>query len=65
MTASVAPVNPFDALLAELIPSRPDTTPVRGPWTKTEQDAHWNALCEAMGDIKAMRNPPKPARRAA
>ena len=64
MTAPVTP-NPFDALLVELIPSRPETTPVRGPWTKAEQDAHWDALCEAMGDTKAMRNQPKTGRQAA
>lgn len=61
MTAPVAPANPFDTLLAELIPSRPETTPVRGPWTKAEQDAHWNALCDAVGDTKAMRDPSKTA----
>lgn len=65
MTAPVAPANPFDALLAELIPSRPETTPVRGPWTKAEQDAHWNALCETVGDTRAMRPQPKAGRQAA
>lgn len=64
MTAPVAPANPFDALLAELIPSCPER-PALEPWSKAEQDAHWDALCEAMGDIKAMRNPPKAGRRAA
>ncbi|MGA5670017.1 hypothetical protein ACPCTG_31620 [Streptomyces pseudogriseolus] len=61
MTAPVAPANRIVVLLAELIPSRPETTPVRGPWTKAEQDAHWNALCDAVGTPGAPRPPTKTA----
>jgi hypothetical protein len=50
-----APVSPIDALLAELVPTRPDPAVSRGPWTEAEQDAHWAQLCEAVGTPGAPR----------
>jgi hypothetical protein len=41
-------VSPFDRLLAEAIPIRP-TNPARQPWTQADRDAHWAALCHAVG----------------
>jgi hypothetical protein len=48
-------VTPLERLLAEAIPVRPapppDTprqTEIGRYWTPAEQDAHWNALCEAV-----------------
>lgn len=35
-------------LTAESIPQRPATPPIR-PWTAEERDAHWTALCHAVG----------------
>ena len=53
--------TPLDRLLAEAIPTRPPNTPTPGPrpeprpWTPAEQDAHWQALCEAVGTPGAPR----------
>lgn len=48
--------TPYERLLAETIPTRPPPAipmPRRVPaghsWTAAEQDAHWQALCEAVG----------------
>lgn len=60
-----APANRIVVLMAELVPSRPETTPVRGPWTKAEQDAHWNALCDAVGTPGTPRPQPKAGPQAA
>jgi hypothetical protein len=54
---TVTPLTPtMDRLLLELVPTRP-TVATPGPWTREEQDAHWNALCETVGA-------PRPARPA-
>lgn len=50
-------MTPLDRLLLEAIPTRPPpaANPDRPPpeyvsrWTPAEQDAHWAALCEAVG----------------
>ncbi|MBP5913207.1 hypothetical protein F3K34_13285 [Streptomyces sp. LBUM 1486] len=49
-------MSPLERLLAEDIPTRPPPAPAaprtstsRQPWTPAEQDAHWNALCHAVG----------------
>lgn len=48
--------TPLDRLLAEQIPTRPppaEPRPRRFPtghqWTREQQDAHWNDLCDAVG----------------
>jgi hypothetical protein len=41
-------MSPLDRLLAEAIPIRP-ANPHRQPWTQQQQDAHWAALCHAVG----------------
>jgi hypothetical protein len=41
-------VSPLDRLLAEAIPIRP-ANPHRQPWTQADRDAHWAALCRAVG----------------
>ncbi|MGW5430389.1 hypothetical protein ACWET9_24735 [Streptomyces sp. NPDC004059] len=41
-------MSPLDRLLTEAIPIRP-TNPARQPWTDADRDAHWNALCTAVG----------------
>ena len=48
-------MSPLDALLLELVPTRPDPAPPRGPWTEQQQDEHWAALCEAVGTPGAER----------
>lgn len=55
-------MTPLERLLAEDIPTRPPPAmpgPRRVPaghhWTPAEQDAHWNALCEAIGAPKEQR----------
>lgn len=56
-----------DQLLAESVPDGTfgDAQPrIRVPWTPAEQDAHWNALAEAIGSPREMR-PPRRAPRAA
>jgi hypothetical protein len=58
--------TPYDRrmaeLMAELIPTRPAPPPKPepppkpiAPWTRAEQDAHWAALCEALGTPGAPR----------
>lgn len=49
-------MTPLERLLAETIPTRPTPAPSASrptspgrPWTREEQDAHWNALCQAVG----------------
>ncbi|MBE1597167.1 hypothetical protein H4687_003296 [Streptomyces stelliscabiei] len=49
-------MTPLERLLAEDIPTRPPPAPStprtstgRRPWTPAEQDAHWQALCDAVG----------------
>jgi hypothetical protein len=49
-------MSPLERLLAEGIPTRPPPAaplPRRVPaghrWTPAEQEAHWQALCEAVG----------------
>jgi hypothetical protein len=44
----------MDRLLTEDVPTRPEPAPpqprpYQGMWTRTEQDAHWAALCAAVG----------------
>lgn len=57
---TVTPLTPaMDRLLLELVPTRP-TTATPGPWTREQQDAHWNTLCETVGTPGA----PRPARTA-
>ncbi|MEU3529381.1 hypothetical protein AB0E62_37010 [Streptomyces sp. NPDC038707] len=55
-------MSPLDRLLAETIPIRPapppgsparDQTPSH--WTPQQQDAHWQALCAAVGTPGAPR----------
>lgn len=55
-------MNPYERLLAEQIPTRPTPAPsVPRPtspghqWTREEQDAHWNALCAAVGATREQR----------
>jgi hypothetical protein len=55
-------MTPLDRLLAETIPTRPppaEPRPRRFPtghqWTPAEQDAHWAALCEAVGATREQR----------
>ncbi|MEU3507631.1 hypothetical protein ABZ733_06845 [Streptomyces longwoodensis] len=51
-------------LTAETIPQRP-ATPPRRPWTPEEQDAHWTALCAAVGTPDAKRPTTDPERHTA
>lgn len=58
-------MSPLEALLTEAIPHRPDPAPPRPRtyqqyWTQAEQDAHWNALCRAVGTPEAKRPTPTP-----
>jgi hypothetical protein len=55
-------VTPLERLLAEAIPVRPAPPPNRPRtagsarcWTPAEQDAHWNALREAVGALHEQR----------
>lgn len=48
-------MSPLDALLLELVPTRPDPAPPRGLWSEEAQEAHWRALCEAVGTPGASR----------
>lgn len=41
-------MSPFERLLQEAIPTRP-ANPNRQPWTDTDRDNHWAALCHAVG----------------
>lgn len=41
-------MNPLECLLAEAIPVRPKPPTPPPTWTPEEQDAHWNALCQAV-----------------
>lgn len=56
-------MTPLDRLLAETIPTRPPPhQPTHHPhhtWTPAEQDAHWQALCNAVGTPGEPR-PPQP-----
>ncbi|MHB9857665.1 hypothetical protein [Streptomyces sp. YIM S03343] len=61
-------MSALDRLLAETIPTRPPHPPPRTRrWTEAEQDAHWAALCNAVGTPGAQRPrlrlvpPPEPA----
>lgn len=47
-------MTPYERLLAEAIPIRPED-PHRRPWTAAEQDAHWQALCNTVGTPGAQR----------
>lgn len=54
-------MNAYERLLAEQIPTRPAPAPSAPrpvparSWTPAEQDAHWQALCEAVGTPDARR----------
>jgi len=55
-------VSPLERLLAETIPTRPPPAtplPRRVPpghqWTPAEQEAHWQALCQAVGATNEQR----------
>ncbi|MET8826045.1 hypothetical protein ABZX40_13315 [Streptomyces sp. NPDC004610] len=54
-------MSPLERLLQEAIPTRPEPPaphprPADAPaWTRAEQDAHWQALCEAVGTPDAHR----------
>lgn len=52
-----------DQLTRESIPDGTfgQAQPATSPWTRAEQDTHWNDLAEALGAYKDMR----PKRRAA
>ena len=60
-------MSPLDALLLELVPTRPDPAPQRpalpnhSQWTEQQQDEHWAALCEAVGTPGAERPTARPA----
>lgn len=45
----------LDRLLAESIPTRPAPAEPWRQWTTAEQDAHWNALCDAIGQPNEKR----------
>jgi hypothetical protein len=54
--------TPYERLMAEQIPTRPRRAPKPEPppkpiepWTTAEQNAHWAALCEAVGIRSAKR----------
>lgn len=56
-------MSPLDRLLSEAIPQRPDPAPPRPRpyqqyWTPAERDAHWAALCHAVGTPDAKRPAP-------
>ena len=62
MTNTTDGLSPYDRLMAEAIPTRPRPAPKPEPppkpiqpWTRAEQDAHWAALCEAVGTRHARR----------
>lgn len=48
-------MSPFDQLAAESVPTRPAPAPRPCPWSRQQQDAHWNALCHAVGTPNAQR----------
>jgi hypothetical protein len=55
-------MSPLERLLAEGIPTRPPPAtplPRRVPpghqWTPAEQEAHWQALCQAVGATNEQR----------
>jgi hypothetical protein len=55
-------VTPLERLLQEAIPVRPTPAPtaprqteITHHWTTAEQDAHWNALCTAVGATNEQR----------
>ncbi|WP_060887643.1 hypothetical protein [Streptomyces caniscabiei] len=55
-------MTPLERLMAEDIPTRPPPAaplprcvPAGYRWTPAEQDAHWQALCEAVGALKEQR----------
>lgn len=42
-------MSPYERLLTEAIPVRPPAREPGQPWTREEQDDHWDALCDAIG----------------
>lgn len=66
-------MSPLERLLAEAIPVRPEPAPgsparehAPSVWSREQQDAHWLALCRAVGTPDAQRPHEQPhARRAA
>ncbi|GHH30050.1 hypothetical protein [Streptomyces rubradiris] len=55
-------MSPLDRLLAETIPIRPQPAPGTqardhqpSHWTQAQRDAHWQALCDAVGTPGAAR----------
>ena len=55
-------MSPLERLLAETIPVRPEPAQPWGHWTAAERDAHWAALCNAVGTPGVPRpKPPDPA----
>jgi hypothetical protein len=52
----------YDRLMAEVIPIKP-TNPARQPWTDADRDAHWDALCHAVGTPGTPRPGQTPERR--
>lgn len=62
MTNATDGLSPYERLMTEAIPTRPKAKPKPepppkpiAPWTRAEQDAHWDALCEAVGTRRARR----------
>ncbi|RPE39808.1 hypothetical protein EDD90_2826 [Streptomyces sp. Ag109_O5-1] len=53
-------MSPIEKLLLETVPTRPDPAVRNRPWTQEEQDAHWEALADAIG----CPNSPRPTRPA-
>lgn len=54
--------TPYERLMAEAIPTRPRRAPrpepppkTVTPWTRDEQNAHWDQLCKAVGTPGATR----------
>lgn len=47
-------MSAYDRLMAEAIPIRP-ANPNRQPWTDTDRDRHWQALCREVGTPGAQR----------
>ncbi|MFG3476435.1 hypothetical protein ACGF3K_14385 [Streptomyces sp. NPDC047980] len=53
-------MSPLERLIKDAAPNCPEIpkeqrTSTNRPWTRAEQDAHWNDLAEAIGAYRDMR----------